>query len=498
MDRVRTFLAALDRSDFSVLGRLYLAPGRWLAVTPSEYLVVLVAGAAWIAAAGWIAWRIFRRGTPASASSDPRAAGSLFRAALVLYLGAGAYVTLVYPPTSDEPHYLNLAESLVADGDIRLADNYARGDYLRFYPVSGIDPHTVVTPDGEMYSQHTIGLPLLVLPGYAIAGRWGSLLILALVAAALAPALYRLCRRAGVASRAAHVTVGLTAATAPLAFASTLVFTDVPAALLAATALAGSSSVWIPAACASALPWLHPRFAAIAAGLLAVNLLRSRNRAGVLGIWAGAAAASGAVFFAVYHGAALVSALNVLTERYPARLDELSGTTIWDNIALRFLLPGIFAKLLDRDFGVLAFAPWLVVLLPGIVVAARRRKFPHADLVLGGGAYALITCLYRNWAGSAYPGRTLVALLPFAIPYLGVGVEWALGGRARARSLAALAAVAIATAWLLTAIPVLRYTSGREWMAAKAGVSWRVLPFTWFPSCTLERARDPGRIGTAP
>jgi hypothetical protein len=211
-----------------------------------------------------------------------------------------------------------------------------------------------------------------------------------------------------------------------------------------------------------------------------------------------AAAVSGSLFFAVYHGPALVSALNVLTERYPAKLEELSGATVSGNIALRYALPGLLAKTFDRSFGVVPYAPWFLVLIPGIFFASRRRRFPHMDLLVAGGAYAVLTCLYRNWAGSAYPGRTVVALLPFLVPYLAAGVEWARATKGRRRTLTALAGVALATAWLLTAVPVLRYTSGRTWMATKAGVAWRVMPFTWFPAFELKLAPTAPCCGDAP
>jgi len=478
MDRIRAVIAALDRADFSVLGALYLGPGRWLDVRPSVYLLLLGLGAVWVALIAWMAWRIARR----------RTERSLFAGALVLYLGAGTYVTFMYPPTTDEPHYLMLADSILHEGDIALAGNYVRGDYLRFYPVPGLDPHTVIVPGGEMYSQHTIGLPVAILPGYAAAGRWGVLAILAVLAAALVTALYRLALAAHVGKRAAWTTAVLVAGTGPLAFASTLVFTDVPAALLTATALGATGSWWVPAACAAGLPWLHPRFAAIAAGLLVVNLIRARSKPRVLGAWAAAAVTSGALFFAVYHGPVLVAALNVLTEEYPARLEEISGATVTGNIGVGYFVPGLLGKAFDRSFGVVPYAPWFLVLVPGLVAAARRKRFPHLDLILAGGAYAVLTCLYRNWAGSAYPGRTVVALLPFLVPYLAAGVERSGDNAVRRRTFMAFVAVSLATAWLLTAVPVLRYTSGRDRMAAKAGVAWRAMPFTWFPQFELKVA----------
>ena len=216
-----SWFARLNSASFSNLGALYLGPGWFVRVSPVTYLGIMALGAAWIASTAALAFRLLR-------------GGSAWLAAFTFFLGAGAFVTLVFPPTTDEPHYLMIAESLLHDGNIELANEYARGAQSAFYPAATIDPHTVVLPDGRMYSQHTAGLPLLVLPGYALAGRWGVLLILAAVAACLPGLLTRVAAGAGAALEPSSMTALLVAVSAPLVFASTLVFTEVSAAVLLA------------------------------------------------------------------------------------------------------------------------------------------------------------------------------------------------------------------------------------------------------------------------
>jgi hypothetical protein len=93
-----------------------------------------------------------------------------------------------------------------------------------------------------------------------------------------------------------------------------------------------------------------------------------------------------------------------------------------------------------------------------------------------------LTCVYRNWGGSAYPGRTLVPLIPFLVPYLALGLGWLRRGTA-GRVLAGLAvAVTLWTSFLLTACPVFRYTSGREWLEDRMGSLSRIIPATAWPS----------------
>lgn len=469
---IHRLLEKLSEASFTHLGHVYLGPGWFVKLSPVQYLALTVFGAAWVALAGWLFWRLtFRR-------------GNLLLAGWVLFGMTGAYVTLAYPPTTDEPHYLAIAESLVRDGDIELSGNYRDGDHLKFFPVRELDPHAVVTKDGKMYSQHTAGLPLLVLPGYAALGRWGVLLLLAALAGALLPLLSAIARDAGASRRGALLAVAALAGSAPLLFGSTLVFTEAAAAFLVALALVRIRSPLSVAGAAALLPWLHPRYALISLGLAVLNLKEAkRERGAAAGTLALAAVVSGGAFFGIYHGPALTAVLNTLTEEYPAPIESLTagslGARAFGNPAVALL-----GKLLDRDFGVLPYAPWLLVLLPALAVRGIRRRISAAPFWIAGGAFLLATLLFRNWGGSAYPGRTLLPLLPLAVPYLARGTDWALARDWRRAAFGVLLAVSAGTGWLLTACPVLRYESGRDWVAGRLGPLARLLPFNWFPSFT--------------
>ena len=67
------------------------------------------------------------------------------------------------------------------------------------------------------------------------------------------------------------------------------------------------------------------------------------------------------------------------------------------------------------------------------------------------------------------------------VPALAQGRAWAGRTAPRRMALTALVVVSLAQTWVLTACPVLRYTSGKEWLAGKAGRAALVLPFNWFP-----------------
>jgi hypothetical protein len=323
-------------------------------------------------------------------------------------------------------------------------------------------------------------------------------LILAFVAAALVSSLFRLCLMAGAPRPGALRACILLAATGPLLFGSTLVFTETAAALVLTYALLNLESAAAAAPASAILPWLHPRFAVLSAGLMLLNMTGKppRERARNLGVWLAAGGISAGFFLCVYHGPALTAVLNVLTEKYPASIADLRGGSL---MAVSFGNPltALLGKLFDRDFGLFPYSPWTIVLVPGILAAARAPRTQGRAPVgrwfaVSASAYFLLTLLFRNWGGSAYPGRTLVPLMPFLAVWLAFGMDWADKTGTRRLAVAVLAAVSLATGWVLTACPVLRYTSGRDWMAGHLGRARLAAPFNWFP--TFRNALGPEAI----
>src|SRR6186997_3441458 len=68
-----------------------------------------------------------------------------------------------YSVTGDEPHYLMVAQSLLADGDIDVANNYQRNDGARF-GADGVQPetHVRVTTRGRSLPVGDLGVPVLL------------------------------------------------------------------------------------------------------------------------------------------------------------------------------------------------------------------------------------------------------------------------------------------------------------------------------------------------
>ena len=98
---------------------------------------------------------------------------------LVLVVAAGRSQVRV-GPQGDEPHYLMVAESLLRDGDLDLERDYAEGRYALFHDAPLLPHYRVRGQHGEIYSLHAVGLSLLILPAWALAGYAGVTVFMAL------------------------------------------------------------------------------------------------------------------------------------------------------------------------------------------------------------------------------------------------------------------------------------------------------------------------------
>ena len=91
-------------------------------------------------------------------------------------------------PGGDEPHYLVITQSLLHDGDLKIENNHRREDYRAYFNGSLKPDYLALGKDGQIYSIHPVGLPVLAMPAFALGGYHGVVAML-VVMAALASAL---------------------------------------------------------------------------------------------------------------------------------------------------------------------------------------------------------------------------------------------------------------------------------------------------------------------
>jgi hypothetical protein len=360
----------------------------------------------------------------------------------------------------DEPHNLLTAKSLVEDGNIDLTDEYRGRAYSSFYP-RPLDPHGVLT-NGRLNEPHGVGFPLLIAPAFAIGGPKGVEVLLAAIAALGMALAYRLALRVVPDPWALGATLAA-GLSPPLLAYSTAVYPELPAA----AALCGAALLALrlterparPAAFAcftliAILPWLAPRYllpgAAIA--FFAFRALR-RARRPVLAI-----TALEVVGFSV----ALYVGFNEGLYGGPTPFSaELPGHSAFDvSFPLGYLDRSyrLVALLIDREFGLLRWAPVFALALFGAFALWRERRSgiaraipglrgeQSAALLCGVAALAQLfaaTFLTPTMFGFWFPARYLVAALPLTVPLV------ALGSRRAPRTGILLALVGIvASVWL--------------------------------------------------
>jgi hypothetical protein len=340
----------------------------------------------------------------------------------------------------DEPHYLLATKSIVDDGNVDVKDEYAARAYHEFYPYE-LRPHGQET-EGRLNEPHGVGFPLLIAPAFAVGGAKGVELFLAAIAALVVALAYRLALRVAPDPWAlgAAVAVGLSA---PLVAYGTAVYPE----LSAAAALAGAALLAIrldtrvsgreAALCfllLGALPWLGTKFvpAGVVIGACAArSIWRARRRT----------LAVGAVELSLF-SAGLFVAINEAVYSGPTPYAaEAAGESATDAdfpggyLERAYRLVALFV---DRDYGLLRWAPVFALVFAGLwwLWRSRRERLARAvpgvheiDLAAGLCAAVLGVQLFvaafvaPTMFGFWFPPRHLLAALPLAVPLAALGLR---------------------------------------------------------------------------
>lgn len=405
----------------------------------------------------------------------------VFLACLAFYLGGvglpgGSGSEL----RADEAHVLLTSQSLVADGDFNLINNYAGRDWRQF-DGPPLNP-TAYVVGGRLLEPQGIGFPALVAPAWALAGVRGVEVFLAIITALGMAAAVSVARRLTPDPWASGAVLAVGLSPPAVIAATTISPAATIAALLAgaaALALRCRESVTRAAPLGAGLllalvPWVGP-IGLLPGAVVAFALFRwlRRRRRGWAGLVALELVFVSLVFYVTVNGRLFGGITPLAASNDP-------GGPFGTRSAAGFLarLPRVVGVWLSPEVGVLLFAPVLLLAFVSLWLLWRSHRERLAKALPGAidievvteflalicGA-ALFTAVFLiPWFSGRAPGEAMVTVLPVA----GALCAW---GMRRLPGLGiALAAIGVALSlWILVA----------GHLAPAAGLSPPAGPLPW-------------------
>jgi len=400
----------------------------------------------WLIVVSQVAWSVLGTGRGRRVVVRVRAWSALrsflviFAASAVLFgMAALSLAPSGFFPGGDEPHYLVITQSLLDDHDLRIENNHARQDYAAYYDAE-LAPHAIAPGrDGGMYSVHPIGLPILAAPAFALGGYRGVVLLMILLAAAAAALAWLWVRRVTGSVAAATFSWAVTALSVPFLANSGTIYPEIPAALAVMTAVtvgirdvglgngaaggatAAPARAWralLLGLATAALPWLHAKYAPMAAVLLGIGVWRIWRDRPASPWTRGRLLAMAVVPFVCSVLAWLGVYFLIWGSPWPsAPYGGAAGT----QMSVRTLVRGVPGLLVDQEYGVLSYAPALALGIVGLWSmwrAGGRARGLALEIALALAALVgTVGAFQMWWGGTALPGRMLVSgLLMLTLP----------------------------------------------------------------------------------
>lgn len=362
--------------------------------------------------------------------------------------------------TGDEPHYLIAAKALThLSPQVLWAYKLDLHTHVFYNWPAGA---TVQTP-GIMHaytgmhgtvSAHGLGIPLLIMPFLAAAGKHGALLGYFAVQTVGVVYLHRRVSWLTRMKRPGQVVFALALAAPAIWIAGTQIYPDLPTGIFTAIAFVEVAAIertgsiprlsaWVFAIVIGFLPWMHVKNflpAAVACVAFTVAALRgsraTRTWRTLIAVGAAVALSWGLLFgYDLYYFGHLLG--------LPQPPVTVTRTGLVQFLALVF----------DRQQGLVVQVPTTILGLAGMWVARRRIPVAAIGTLVAGAAVLVVNGLYLSdpFGGDSLNGRFEWTVIPMLLAF----APFALGGIERFRARIAGLGTLIAGAWIVQLAPVL-------------------------------------------
>jgi hypothetical protein len=371
-----------------------------------------------------------------SALSPRRRILILFLVSFLVYQAAA--LILVSRGTSfsgDEPYYLLTAHSLLRDGDINVANNYAQQDYFHFYSKKdhprlklGIYGRQGKKGKDSIYPINLPGISVLTLPFYwlsqFVSGKWLTFILkgsLSIWASLLGLQVYLYARERWERERLSLGLWALYAFSSPVLFYAVHLYPEVPIAFFACFVFRKVSgrtplSTVGMILCGSLLglfPWFGLKYSFFFYPLFLVSmyfLLKEQKARLKALVFAVPPLVSMVLFYIfVYSLYGTFSPIAVYEGvMSPERAEAFKQLVL--GIPFRSRVDAFLDYFLDQRDGLLLYSPLYFFALLGLVELYRRKKSDFWSLLLIGLPFLLNYALFTHRQGAAPQGRVLAPL----------------------------------------------------------------------------------------
>ncbi len=405
----------------------------------------------------------------------------------LFYVITTTYITTIYPPTGDEPHYLLIAKSLIYDRDFNLENNYTDTKfYMDFYPafLEYENIHNTKDKTGKgIYSIHSPGLPFLISLPYFLGKRIGVQIFMNFLTALFIIVLFLYLQAAGISKKIAFLTVFITALTVPFLINSSLVLTEIPAvliityALLILTKFNSEKDHILFFIGISFLPFIHSKLALFSVIfylyyyflLLKSKKLKIKNELlnNILVL------ITAFLFMLYYYSIYGKTATGALTSIY-------TSESFYFIFSIKHFIKAFLATLFDRDYGLFIYNPFCIIFIWGILLVIFKKEKEKLLQLLFILPYYILFLLWKDWGGSMTPARQLIPVLPVFIYYTAYFLERT--EFIKTKIFKILISFSFFISYFLMIIPAIRYFSGKEKIYAVLQNSFFKKILYFFPS----------------
>jgi hypothetical protein len=331
--------------------------------------------------------------------------------------------------SGDEAHYLTQAQSLAEDLDRDLANQLPDYERSRMYYVA---KHlSAKSPPGKAYSYHSIGLPVLLAPGWAVDKVKGAVGVLITISSVFAVTFFWIAFKLRGSAVFALCCWAIFCFTTPIIFYACRAYPELPSALVILVVVWKMMRAeklrpwgWFGLACLLGyLPWLHiPRLSlpTLFLSLWGIVWIFFRGRKKNMAFFVPPLLVSVALLIILnqhWYGYEWDAAPGA---RGFERLDPQAWTGGYyhEPRELFSCFPGLIGTFIDRYRGLLVNSPAYLVPLVGVLLGlfSRRMKFWR------GVWFWTFLVIYvpalgrRGWYGGAcFPSRFLISALPLLL-----------------------------------------------------------------------------------